>query len=141
MLRLTLLMFFFSIHAIADEYKNYVVSDMTVRLPAKVVSESSSTLKKMSESIKLCEPNELSFKSPLIKREYSVKITPAKSGCRVTVFNYGIWQYQCILNESDRIKFSKGMDSRLSGALVFGDHSEQESSILFNNSKCDEYKM
>lgn len=136
-----LLMLAFSFTATADEYDNYVVSDMTVRLPVDVVKKASSTLNSMSKAISACEKKELSFESPLIKRTYSVRVTPSKSGCRVEIFNYGLWEYQCVLDQSDRTDFSTGMKSRLKGALVFGDHSDKESNILFNTSKCDEYKM
>jgi hypothetical protein len=133
----------FSAPTLADKsFSDYKINSTPARLPVELVKKGSESLIFFASEMSSCISSTLTLTNPLISRDVVYRTSSSGSSCRVSVEFYSTWSYNCLLGKKDLMYFSNAIKVRAkNGAEVFGDMSDNEKVILFDDKICDRFNI
>ena len=126
----------------SEDVSYYKADGITYKLSTKAGNAALSSYTGYAQSLITCAPHSSRYINPLNERLSSFKVkNGGQLGCIVEVNRNQSWFYKCYLSQSVRESLSKEIIQRVASKDIFGDFSELEKEIYFNNEICAEASL
>ncbi len=123
----------------AKETKDYslgIEGSRPITVPVEEAEKLESQLHQFAAQIKDCETVQGDWYNISIDKSVDYSLKKNAFSCILNINLYSGEDYQCMLPHSITSRFSEAVELRIATGRIFGDFSEVEKDILFNQGYC-----
>jgi hypothetical protein len=121
----------------SDLVETNVGGGLKLKVPSDSVEKAQSSFIMMRDNLKGCKDTFTEYLDPIIGKTNTLIVSKSRSGvCQVTWIKDSLWQYTCEAPSLGRKKWLSIFSDRVKEERYFGDFSEYEQSILFDDKSC-----
>ncbi|MBE8232604.1 MAG: hypothetical protein HAW67_02625 [Endozoicomonadaceae bacterium] len=120
------------------EFETYFADGVPHKIETSRALQAVNAYTNYASSLESCSKLDVTFTDPLVNTKQGFKVGLVDGLCRVEVNRDNSFLYACYLPSAVRESLSTHLKQRIESRDLFGDFSDKEQAIYFNNKQCTE---